>query len=159
MDKVPMTVNGENQLRQELDKLKLKERPRIVQAIAEARAQGDLRENAEYQYAKNEQGFIEGRIIEIEGKLSNVQIIDVTQLPETGKIIFGTTVELINCDTDEELTYRIVGDDEADIKVNKLSVYSPIARALIGKEVGDVVFVKTPAGEAEFEVCAVRHLA
>ncbi len=154
-----MTVNGENQLRQELDKLKLKERPRIVQAIAEARAQGDLRENAEYQYAKNEQGFIEGRIIEIEGKLSNVQIIDVTQLPETGKIIFGTTVELINCDTDEELTYRIVGDDEADIKVNKLSVYSPIARALIGKEVGDVVFVKTPAGEAEFEVCAVRHLA
>ncbi len=154
-----MTVNGESQLRQELDKLKLQERPRIVQAIAEARAQGDLRENAEYQYAKNEQGFIEGRIIEIEGKLSNVQIIDVTQLPETGKIIFGTTVELINCDTDEELTYRIVGDDEADIKVNKLSVYSPIARALIGKEAGDVAFVKTPAGEAEFEICAVRHLA
>ncbi len=159
MDKVPMTVNGENQLRQELDKLKLQDRPRIVQAIAEARAQGDLRENAEYQYAKDEQGFIEGRIIEITGKLSNVQVIDVTQLPETGKIIFGTTVELINCDTDEQLTYRIVGDDEADIKVNKLSVYSPIARALIGKEVGDVAFVKTPAGEAEFEICAVKHLA
>ena len=159
MDKVPMTVNGENQLRQELDKLKLQDRPRIVQAIAEARAQGDLRENAEYQYAKDEQGFIEGRIIEITGKLSNVQVIDVTQLPETGKIIFGTTVELINCDTDEELTYRIVGDDEADIKVNKLSVYSPIARALIGKEVGDVAFVKTPAGEAEFEICTVKHLA
>lgn len=159
MDKVPMTVNGENQLRQELDKLKLQERPRIVQAIAEARAQGDLRENAEYQYAKDEQGFIEGRIIEIEGKLSNAQVIDVTLLPETGKIIFGTTVELINCDTDEELTYRIVGDDEADIKVNKLSVYSPIARALIGKEVGDVAFVKTPAGEAEFEICTVKHLA
>lgn len=154
-----MTVNGENQLRQELDKLKLQERPRIVQAIAEARAQGDLRENAEYQYAKDEQGFIEGRIIEIEGKLSNAQVIDVTLLPETGKIIFGTTVELINCDTDEELTYRIVGDDEADIKVNKLSVYSPIARALIGKEVGDVAFVKTPAGEAEFEICTVKHLA
>ena len=158
MDKVPMTVNGENELRQEFDKLKLHERPRIVQAIAEARAQGDLRENAEYQYAKEEQGFIEGRIIEIEGKLSNAQIIDVTQIPESGRIIFGTTVELLNLGNDEALTYRIVGDDEADIKINKLSVYSPIARALIGKEVGDVVSVKTPAGEAEFEICAVRHL-
>ena len=153
-----MTVNGENELRQEFDKLKLHERPRIVQAIAEARAQGDLRENAEYQYAKEEQGFIEGRIIEIEGKLSNAQIIDVTQIPESGRIIFGTTVELLNLGNDEALTYRIVGDDEADIKINKLSVYSPIARALIGKEVGDVVSVKTPAGEAEFEICAVRHL-
>ncbi|MEZ7973099.1 MAG: transcription elongation factor GreA [Pseudomonadales bacterium] len=158
MDKVPMTVNGENELRQEFDKLKLHERPRIVQAIAEARAQGDLRENAEYQYAKEEQGFIEGRIIEIEGKLSNAQIIDVTQIPESGRIIFGTTVELLNLGNDEALTYQIVGDDEADIKINKLSVYSPIARALIGKEVGDVVSVKTPAGEAEFEICAVRHL-
>jgi len=158
MDKVPMTVNGENELRQEFDKLKLHERPRIVQAIAEARAQGDLRENAEYQYAKEEQGFIEGRIIEIEGKLSNAQIIDVTQIPESGRIIFGTTVELLNLGNDEALTYKIVGDDEADIKINKLSVYSPIARALIGKEVGDVVSVKTPAGEAEFEICAVRHL-
>ena len=158
MDKVPMTVNGEKQLRQEFDKLKQQERPRIVQAIAEARAQGDLRENAEYQYAKEEQGFIEGRIIEIEGKLSNAQIIDVTQIPESGRIIFGTTVELLNLGNDEALTYQIVGDDEADIKINKLSVYSPIARALIGKEVGDVVSVKTPAGEAEFEICAVRHL-
>ena len=158
MDKVPMTVNGENELRQEFDKLKLHERPRIVQAIAEARAQGDLRENAEYQYAKEEQGFIEGRIIEIEGKLSNAQIIDVTQIPESGRIIFGTTVELLNLGNDEALTYQIVGDDEADIKINKLSVYSPIARALIGKEVGDVVSVKTPAGEAEFEICAVRHV-
>ena len=158
MEKVPMTVNGEKQLRQEFDKLKLRERPRIVQAIAEARAQGDLRENAEYQYAKEEQGFIEGRIIEIEGKLSNAQIIDVTLLPVSGRIIFGTTVELLNLDNDERLTYQIVGDDESDIKLNKLSVYSPIARALIGKETGDVVFVKTPAGEAEFEICAVRHV-
>jgi len=157
MDKIPMTVNGENQLRQEIDKLKLQERPRIVRAIAEARAQGDLRENAEYQYAKEEQGFIEGRIIEIEGKLSNAQIIDVTLIPESGRIIFGTTVELLNLGNDEKLTYQIVGDDESDIKLNKLSVYSPIARALIGKEVGDVAFVKTPAGEAEFEICAVRH--
>ena len=112
MDKVPMTVNGENQLRQECDKLKLQERPRIVQAIAEARAQGDLRENAEYQYAKEEQGFIEGRMLEIEGKLSNAQIIDVTQIPESGRIIFGTTVELLNVGNDETLTYQIVGDDE-----------------------------------------------
>ena len=158
MDKVPMTVNGENQLRQEFDKLKLQERPRIVQAIAEARAQGDLRENAEYQYAKEEQGFIEGRIIEIEGKLSNAQIIDVTLIPESGRIIFGTTVELLNLGNHEKVTYQIVGDDESDIKLNKLSVYSPIARALIGKEIGDVAFVITPAGEAEFEICAVRHV-
>ena len=153
-----MTINGERELRQELDGLKSQERPRIVQAIAEARAQGDLRENAEYQYAKEEQGFIEGRILEIEGKLSNVQIIDVTLIPESGKIIFGTTVELLNLDNDEELIYTIVGDDEADIKKNKLSVYSPIARAMIGKEVGDVVLVKTPSGEVEYEICSVKHL-
>jgi transcription elongation factor GreA len=158
MDKIPMTINGERELRQELDGLKSQERPRIVQAIAEARAQGDLRENAEYQYAKEEQGFIEGRILEIEGKLSNVQIIDVTLIPESGKIIFGTTVELLNLDKDEELIYTIVGDDEADIKKNKLSVYSPIARAMIGKEVGDVVLVKTPSGEVEYEICSVKHL-
>ena len=158
MDKVPMTVVGENELRQELEKLKSVERPRIVQAIAEARAQGDLRENAEYQYAKEEQGFIEGRIIEIEGKLSNAQVIDVTQIPDSGKIIFGVTVELLNVDSEEVVTYQIVGDDESDVKRNKLSVYSPIARALIGKGVGDSVFVKTPAGEAEFEVRSVRHV-
>jgi transcription elongation factor GreA len=157
MDKVPMTVHGESILRQELDKLKLQDRPRIVQAIAEARAQGDLRENAEYQYAKDEQGFIEGRIKEISGKLSDAQVIDVTEMPNSGKVIFGTTVELINLDTDEKLTYQIVGDDESDIKINKLSVYSPIARALIGKEAGDVAFVKTPSGEAEFEICAVSY--
>ena len=158
MDKVPMTVVGENELRQELEKLKSAERPRIVQAIAEARAQGDLRENAEYQYAKEEQGFIEGRIIEIEGKLSNAQVIDVTQIPDSGKIIFGVTVELLNVDSEEVVTYQIVGDDESDVKRNKLSVYSPIARALIGKGVGDSVFVKTPAGEAEFEVRSVSHV-
>jgi transcription elongation factor GreA len=157
MDKVPMTVHGESILRQELDKLKLQDRPRIVQAIAEARAQGDLRENAEYQYAKDEQGFIEGRIKEISGKLSDAQVIDVTEMPNSGKVIFGTTVELINLITDEKLTYQIVGDDESDIKINKLSVYSPIARALIGKEAGDVVSVKTPSGEAEFEICGVSY--
>lgn len=158
MDKIPMTVDGEKALRQELTRLKGTERPRIVQAISEAREQGDLRENAEYQYAKEEQGFIEGRILEIEGKLSNAQVIDVTQIPESGKVIFGTTVELINLDNDEELTYQIVGDEESDIKLNKLSVYSPIARALIGKEVGDVALVNTPSGEVEYEICAVRHV-
>ena len=158
MDKIPMTANGEKLLREELDKLKGQERPRIVQAIAEARAQGDLRENAEYQYAKEEQGFIEGRIAEIEGKLSNAQVIDVTQIPDSGKVIFGTTVELMNLDTDEEITYQIVGDDESDIKQSKISVYSPIARALIGKEVDDVVVVKTPNGDVEYEICTVKHI-
>ena len=153
-----MTVVGENKLRQELEKLRSVERPRIVQAIAEARAQGDLRENAEYQYAKEEQGFIEGRIIEIEGKLSNAQVIDVNQIPVSGKIIFGVTVELLNVDSEELVTYQIVGDDESDVKLNKLSVYSPIARGLIGKEVGDSTFVKTPSGEVEFEVRSVRHV-
>ncbi|MBL6692104.1 MAG: transcription elongation factor GreA [Pseudomonadales bacterium] len=158
MDKIPMTATGEKALREELDKLKGQERPRIVQAIAEARAQGDLRENAEYQYAKEEQGFIEGRIAEIEGKLSNAQIIDVREIPESGKVIFGTTVELMNLDTDEEISYQIVGDDEADIKQSKISVYSPIARALIGKEVDDVVVVKTPNGDVEYEICSVKHI-
>lgn len=158
MDKIPMTVTGERELRQELDRLKSQERPRIVQAISLAREQGDLRENAEYQYAKEEQGFIEGRIIEIEGKLSNVQIIDVTLMPQTGKVIFGTTVKLLNLDTDQEISYQIVGDDEADIKINKLSVYTPIARALIGKEVGDVAIVTTPSGEIEYEICEVLYV-
>ena len=153
-----MTLAGEKRLREELDRLKGRERPRIVQAIAEAREQGDLRENAEYQYAKEEQGFIEGRILEIEGKLSNAQVIDITRIPESGKVIFGTTVELMNLDSDEETTYQIVGDDESDIKLGKISVYSPIARALIGKEVGDIVVVNTPNGEAEYEICGVRHI-
>ncbi len=153
-----MTLAGEKRLREELDRLKGRERPRIVQAIAEAREQGDLRENAEYQYAKEEQGFIEGRILEIEGKLSNAQIIDITRIPESGKVIFGTTVELMILDSDEETTYQIVGDDESDIKLGKISVYSPIARALIGKEVGDIVVVNTPNGEAEYEICGVKHI-
>lgn len=158
MDKIPVTLDGEKALRDELSRLKSVERPRIVQAIAEARAQGDLRENAEYQYAKEEQGFIEGRIKEIEGKLSHAQVIDITQIPASGKVIFGTTVNLINLDSDEDITYKIVGDDEADIKVNKISVYSPIARAMIGKEIGDVAVVKTPAGEVEYEICAIEHI-
>lgn len=158
MDKIPMTATGENSLRRELDNLKLVERPRIVQAIAEARAQGDLRENAEYQYAKDEQGFIEGRIIEIGSKLSHAQVIDVTAIPVSGKVIFGATVRLLNLDNDAEVIYQIVGDDEADIKVNKISVYSPIARALIGKVVDDVVLVKAPAGDIEYEICSVEHI-
>lgn len=158
MDKFPMTINGAEALRAELDRLKSTERPRIVQAIAEAREQGDLRENAEYQYAKEEQGFIEGRIAEIEGKLGNAQIIDVTTIPASGKVIFGTTVVLLNVDADTEITYQIVGDDESDIKANKISVYSPIARALIGKSEGDAVNVQTPGGEVEYEILEVKHL-
>lgn len=158
MEKIPMTANGERALREELDHLKSVRRPQIVQAIAEARAQGDLRENAEYQYAKEEQGFIEGRISEIEHKLSQAQVIDVTKIPANGKVIFGTTVGLMNLDTDEDVTYQIVGDDEADIKVKKISVYSPIARALIGKEIGDVARVQTPSGEVEYEICSVDHV-
>lgn len=158
MDKIPMTASGETALRKELDHLKSVRRPQIVQAIAEARAQGDLRENAEYQYAKEEQGFIEGRISEIEHKLSKAQVIDVTKIPPSGKVIFGTTVSLMNLDTEEDVSYQIVGDDEADIKVSKISVYSPIARALIGKEIGDVAKVQTPNGEVEYEICSVDHL-
>ena len=158
MDKIPMTAGGEAALRSELDNLKLVERPRIVQAIAEARAQGDLRENAEYQYAKDEQGFIEGRIVEIGSKLSNARVIDVTAITPTGKVIFGTTVKLMNLDTEQEVTYQIVGDDEADIKSNKISIYSPIARALVGKSVDDVVVVNAPSGDIEYEILSVEHL-
>jgi transcription elongation factor GreA len=158
VDKTPMTVEGEKALRVELDRLKSVERPRIIKAIAEAREQGDLRENAEYQYAKEEQGFIEGRILDFENKLSAVQVIDITEIPESGRVIFGTTVTLLNLENDEELTYKIVGDEESDIKLGKLSVYSPIARALVGKEVGDEVAVKTPGGEAEYEICSVKHV-
>ena len=133
MQKIPMTATGEKALRDEVTRLKSVERPRIVQAISEALAQGDLRENAEYQYAKEEQGFIEGRIIEVENKLSAAQIIDVSIIPPNGKVIFGVTVTLLNLDNEEESIYQIVGDDEADIKVNKISIYSPVARALVGK--------------------------
>ena len=158
MNKVPMTVAGEQSLRKELEQLKGVERPQGIAAIAEAREHGDLKENAEYHAAREQQGFIEGRIQEIEGKLSSSQVIDVTKLPKTGKVIFGVTVELINLENDEEVRYRIVGEDEADIKSGKISVTSPIARALIGKEESDVVVVKTPGGEVEYEISSVEHL-
>jgi len=158
MSKVPMTVTGEATLREELERLKKVDRPRITQAIAEAREHGDLKENAEYHAAREQQSFNEGRIMEIEGKLSNAQVIDVTALPKTGKVIFGTTVELINVETDETVTYRIVGEDESDVKSNLISVGSPIARALIGKEEGDVVVVKAPGGDVEYEIDQVQHI-
>ena len=157
-DRVPMTVAGEAALRQELNRLKSEDRPRIVQAIAEAREHGDLKENAEYHAAREQQGFCEGRIQEIEGKLSNSVVIDVTTMPHTGKVIFGTTVTIINCETDEEVTYKIVGEDESDIAEKKISVTSPIARALVGKEEGDVVVVKAPGGDIEYEIDQVEHL-
>jgi transcription elongation factor GreA len=158
MNKYPMTVSGEASLREELDRLKRVERPRITQAIAEARAHGDLKENAEYHAAREQQSFMEGRIMEIEGKLSNAQVIDVTTIPRSGKVIFGTTIDLLNLATDETVTYRIVGEDEADVKRNLISIGSPIARALIGKEEGDVVVVKAPGGDIEYEIDRVQHI-
>lgn len=158
MSKVPMTVAGAQRLREELEHLKKVERPRIVKAIAEAREHGDLKENAEYHAAREQQSFCEGRIQEIEGKLSHAQVIDVTTIPNTGKVIFGVTVDIINVDTDETVTYTIVGEDEADVKANKISYSSPIARALIGKEEGDEVVVKTPAGEVVYEIDKVQHI-
>lgn len=157
MQRFPMTKQGHDALQDELQNLKSVERPRISAAIAEARAHGDLKENAEYHAAREQQGFIEGRIQDIEGKLSNAQVIDVTTMPKTGKVIFGVTVDIVNCDTDETKTYQIVGDDEADIKNNKISVNSPIARGLIGKEEGDTVSIQTPGGAVEFEIAEVRY--
>jgi transcription elongation factor GreA len=153
-----MTVHGEQALRQELEQLKGVERPRVINDIAVAREHGDLKENAEYHAAREQQGFIEGRIQEIEGKLSLSQVIDVTKVTKTGKVIFGVTVELLNLETDEEVCYRIVGEDEADIKAGKISITSPIARALIGKQEGDVVNVRTPGGDVEYEISSVAHL-
>jgi transcription elongation factor GreA len=158
MQKYPMTVEGEAALQAELTELKTVARPKVIQDIAEAREHGDLKENAEYHAAREQQGFIEGRIQDIEGKLSNSQVIDVKSIPHTGKVIFGTTVSLINLDTEEEMTYQIVGDDEADIKNAKISVSSPIARALIGKEEGEVVVVQVPAGAVEYEIDEVKHV-
>ncbi len=157
MSKVPMTVEGEARLREELDRLKGVERPRIIQAIAEARAHGDLKENAEYHAAREQQGFTEGRIQEIEGKLANAQVIDVTKLPETGKVVFGVTVELLKLETDETITYRIVGEDEADVRNNRIAYTAPLARAIIGKHEGDVVVVNAPGGETEYEIVGVHH--
>lgn len=156
--KFPMTVHGAERLQIELDDLKKVQRPRIVQAIAEAREHGDLKENAEYHAAREQQSFCEGRIQEIEGKLGNAQIIDVKTIPHTGKVIFGTTVTILNLDTDQTVTYQIVGDDESDVKANKISVNSPIARALIGKEEGDIVVVRAPGGEVEYEIEKVEHI-
>ena len=158
MSNVPMTVAGETALRAELEQLKRVERPRIIQAIAEAREHGDLKENAEYHAAREQQSFAEGRIMEIESKLSGAQVIDITAIPKTGKVIFGTTVDLVNTETDETVTYRIVGQDEANVKLNLISVGSPIARALIGKEEGDVVVVRAPGGDVEYEIDLVQHI-
>lgn len=153
-----MTVRGAQQLRQELDFLKNIRRPEIINAIAEAREHGDLKENAEYHAAREQQGFCEGRIQEIEGKLSNAHIIDVSTLPNTGKVIFGSTVTLLNTHNEEEVTYQIVGDDEANIKAGMISVNSPIARGLIGKEIDDTVNIKTPGGNIEFDIINVAYV-
>ena len=158
MSKVPVTVIGAEMLRAELKKLKSEDRPRIIKAIAEARAHGDLKENAEYHAAKEQQGFIEGRIKNIDGKLSHAQIIDVTELPVSGRVVFGTTVELINEDKGEKTVYWIVGEDEADVRAGLLSYTSPIARALIGKEAGDVVNVRTPGGDCSYEIAKVQYV-
>ncbi|MCC4832248.1 transcription elongation factor GreA [Shewanella sp. 1_MG-2023] len=158
MNTVPMTIIGAEQLRKELDELKFERRPSITSAIAEARELGDLKENAEYHAAREEQGICEARIRDIEGKLSNAQIIDVTSMPNSGRVIFGTTVTILNVDTDAESTYRIVGDDEANIKENLISVNSPIARGLIGKSVDDEVAITTPGGTAEYEITAVEYI-
>lgn len=157
MIKVPMTVEGAEALRTELDHLKKVVRPEIVQAIAEAREHGDLKENAEYHAAREQQGFCEGRVQEIEGKLADAQVIDVKAL-SGDKVIFGATVDIINLETDAAVTYKIVGDDEADVKINKISVNSPIARGLIGKEIGDEVVIRTPGGEVEYEIDDVKYI-
>jgi transcription elongation factor GreA len=156
-DKSPMTGNGAQKLRDELQRLKSEERPRIIKAIAEARAHGDLSENAEYHAAREQQGFVEGRIAEIEGKLAHAQIIDVTTLNANGKVVFGATVEMVNVDSEEVVVYQIVGEDEADIKNKLISIRSPIARALIGKESGDIAAVDAPGGRIEYEIISVRY--
>lgn len=153
-----MTEAGAEKLRAELEQLKRVERPRIVRAIAEARAHGDLKENAEYHAAREQQSFAEGRIQEIESKLSRAQIINITSLPPDDKVIFGATVTVINLDSDETRVYRIVGDDEADVKAGRISYQSPIARALIGKRVGDEVAVQTPSGTVSYEIDQVAYV-
>ena len=158
MNRIPMTVYGSELLHAELKKLKSEERPRIIKAIEEARAHGDLKENAEYHAAKEQQGFIEGRIKEIQGKLSHAQVIDVTTMKNDGIVIFGATVRLINMDNEERVTYKIVGDDEANIKEGKISVSSPIARAVIRKQVGDEVEVNAPSGFIYYEVEEILYI-
>lgn len=158
MKKFPITVRGAEKLREELNELKNVVRPRIIHAIAEARAHGDLKENAEYHAAREQQSFTEGRIKEIEAKLSNCQIIDVTQLHQDGRVVFGVTVELEDLDSGEVFNYQIVGEDEADIKEGRISITSPIARALIGKRPEDIATVQTPSGIKEFEILSVQYL-
>lgn len=158
MAKVPMTTSGAENLRKELQELKTEVRPRIINAIAEAREHGDLRENAEYHAAREQQSFCEGRIKEIESKLSESEIIDVTKIEPSGRVIFGTTVTLLNLETDQTVVYQIVGEDEANVAQGKISVASPISRALMGKQIGDEVVVKAPAGDIDFEIEAVEHI-
>lgn len=155
--KHPMTVQGAEALKSELHRLKTLERPRIIEAIAVARAHGDLKENAEYHAAREEQSFMEGRIQDLESKLSNAQIVDISNLPNQGKVVFGAVVTLLHVDTDAEVTYQIVGEDEADIKLGKISYQSPIGRALIGKSVDDTVMVKTPGGLVEYEITGIEY--
>jgi transcription elongation factor GreA len=158
MKTTPMTKQGADALLEELKDLKQVQRPRVVAAIAEAREHGDLKENAEYHAAREQQGFIEGRLQDIEFKLGSSQIIDVLSLQKTGRVIFGTTVTIVNMDTDKEVTYQIVGDDEANVKKNKISINSPIARALIGKSEGDDTVVKAPSGEIDYEISKVQYI-
>ncbi|SDH55033.1 transcription elongation factor GreA [Pseudomonas flavescens] len=158
MTKYPMTIQGARALEEELAHLTKVVRPKLSQDIGEARELGDLKENAEYHAAREQQGMVEARVRDIEGRLQNAVVIDVTTIAHTGKVIFGTTVEIANVETDESVSYRIVGEDEADIKQGKISVGSPIARALIGKEEGDVVAVNTPSGLIEYEIVEVRHI-
>lgn len=158
MNKVPMTVAGAERLREELNELKSVTRPKISAAIAEAREHGDLKENAEYHAAREQQSFCEGRIKEIESKLADSEVIDISKIEPSGRVIFGTTVTLYNLETEESVTYQIVGEDEADVPAGKISVISPIARALMGKNEGDEIVVKAPAGDIEYEIESVEHL-
>ena len=157
MNQIPLTAVGAERLKQELKELKSVKRPAVIEAIAAAREHGDLRENAEYHAAREEQGFIEGRIAEIEGALSNAQVIDITQLPQNDRVVFGCTVELIDVNSEKEVTYQIVGDIEADISENRIAISSPIARALIGKEAGEDAVVDAPGGTMEYEITAVHY--
>lgn len=158
MAKIPITIKGAEKMRAELHRLKTVDRPAVITAIAEARAQGDITENAEYESARDRQGFIEGRIIELEAKLANAQIIDPALLDDDDRVVFGSTVELIDTATKETVSYQIVGEDEADLKLAKISYSSPIAKALIGKSAGDVAEVRTPGGVKEFEIVDVKYL-
>ncbi len=158
MDKVPMTNDGAELLKKELKKLKSIDRPNVTQAIKEAREKGDLKENAEYHAAREQQSFIEGRIKDIEGKLSNAQIIDIKSIPESSKVIFGSTVTILKTDDNKQMTYKLVGEDEANLKDKKISITSPIARSLVGKDEGDVVEIKTPDGSSEYEIVEVKYV-